>query len=577
MLIDRRLIVPCALAICALLGVLGAPLHAAKPSPQVGLIVKTLSPGLAADLELAAGNPGVVVMGIMAGSPAAAADIHEGDLIVRLQIGGGKPFPVADQDFFMAAIGKSSVNKPVVLTLLRNGAQVPVQISPGAGPFDRPVQPEAAAEPRTIKVAADGSGDCRSIDGAMLRAKPGDTIAVGGGRYPAVSVVRDRLTLAAADPKDPAVVAGVWFGGVTGARVKDLAVSSESSGSGAGVSGAGGGLVVDGCLVRGFAYGIALSGQDLTVTGCTLTENDWAVYGLTGDSSWKVLRNLVFKNSGGLWLAGQSDISNNTIVENRLPAAEFLKRLYKSGLTAGTGVELVVRGSRAVLYNNIIASNSIGVLVDPSVQATIEYNDFFMNTLEPATIKTGWALNDNHADLQAANSNLLSQIARSTQKIRGNLIDTFTPQLLFTPSQTNISADPLFVDPMKGNYRLAADSPLLGRGRGKDDIGAFPAAAAAGESGDRRASFGISARPLAESDLQTPGLTALKGLWVTEVKKGGLAEGLQVKVDDIILSVNGQAFDDADGFRKLVADGKVDKVEVLRAGKRVILVKPTDY
>ena len=71
------------------------------------------------------------------------------------------------------------------------------------------------------------------------------------------------------------------------------------------------------------------------------------------------------------------------------------------------------------------------------------------------------------------------------------------------------------------------------------------------------------------------GLVSQVGLWVTEVKKGSLAESLQIKVDDVILEINGVAFKDNEEFKKLITTTKITTVKVFRGGKELLLT-PAD-
>jgi membrane-associated protease RseP (regulator of RpoE activity) len=554
-------------------------LEAAKRvMPGPGVIVAGLYPELAADLGLDPGQRGVIVLAVLRDSPAAAAGAREGDLVVSVGAAGGKATPVSDAASFDGALDRVSANKPVVLMARRGGQDVPIQFVRGAGTLQTPAQPDAAEKPRVLTVGK--SGEFRSIDGAMLKARPADTVAVAAGRYPAVSVTRNLVTVASVDPQARAVVAGVTLSGVLGITIKDLDIEAATAGSGDGIAGTASRATIAGCTIKGFARGVSLGGRELTLDGNTFKENGWAVFGADVDSSWKIRRNVIAKNTGGIWVAGNVEIGNNTIIENRVSSEDFLKVFYKSQAITGVGILVNVPGSRALVFNNIMASNAIGVLLDPGVQATLEYNDIFMHTLGPATMKTGWALNNNHADLVAVNSNILSQIKYTSRKVGGDFVSTIEPSLSFQPSPTNMSADPLFADPMAGDYRLSADSPLVGRGRGKGDIGAFPAVGAPEAVGGRDArpggaeppSFGIAARPLTDADRQTLALPSLDGLWVTDVKKGSPAEALQLKPDDVIVAVNGKGFKSADEFKTLIAS-KVEALTVLREGKKMTLVK----
>lgn len=557
-----------------------SPVNAANKAPVLtGFEIVALFPDLAEDLGLPREQQGLIVTGVYQGSPAEKAGIREGDLIIKVQAVKGKAVEVNDINNYNKAVNAIPAAKPIVFTIRQNEQELTVQLIRSSDKFGPLIQPPAAARPSTIKVTVDKSGDYRTIEGAILRARSGDTILLSAGKYPFVNIGRDHLSISSLDPQNPAVLAGVKINGVTGTKLEGLTFVSSTSGSGAGITGFGNQTTVGNCQIRGFLSGINIYGAELILDGNSLNENGWAVYIDAGDSSLKIKHNLIFKNSGGIWAGGQVEISNNTIIENRVSSVEFIKRLYKFQDVAGVGIKITTPGSRGLVFNNIVAFNNIGCLIVPSTQVTLEYNDFFQQTIEQTTLKTGWALNDNHANIPACNSNLLSQINHEHYQSNGNYIDKFTPMLLFQPSATNMSVDPLFIDSLKGDYRLATDSPLAMKGRGGSYIGAYPPVAPKqeAETGNKPPVFGISARPLTDLDRKTSGLASESGLWVTEVKKGSLAESLQIKADDIILEVNGTVFKDNEEFKKLISTTTITTVKVLRDGTEIVLTVPTEF
>lgn len=82
---------------------------------------------------------------------------------------------------------------------------------------------------------------------------------------------------------------------------------------------------------------------------------------------------------------------------------------------------------------------------------------------------------------------------------------------------------------------------------------------------------------LTDLDRKTLSKVSQSGLWVTEVKKGSLAEKLQIKVDDVIFEVNGAAFKDNEEFKKLITTATITTVKVFRGGTEVILTLPTEF
>ncbi|MCL6590452.1 MAG: PDZ domain-containing protein, partial [Firmicutes bacterium] len=86
-----------------------------------------------------------------------------------------------------------------------------------------------------------------------------------------------------------------------------------------------------------------------------------------------------------------------------------------------------------------------------------------------------------------------------------------------------------------------------------------------------RPAFGVSARPVNAGDLKTLGLPSPEGLLVTEVKKGSPAEHFALRVNDVILAVNGVAIKNSGQLREILASGEVKSVKVFRGGSAVLL------
>ncbi len=560
----------------------GAPVNAAKAKALPGCELCALYPDLAEDLGLSRESQGLAVIGIYAGSPAEKAGVREGDLIVKIQAVNGKAVEVKDLTDYQKAFEAISDSKPVIFTILRQGQELTIELIRNADQFGGLVQPTAAAKPAIIKVAADGSGDCRTVEGALLRTRPGDTILLGPGQYSFANIGRDKLTLTSLDPQNPAVLSGIYLNGVAGIKMEGLTLVAANKGSGMGIGGSGKGIAVRNCRISNFASGISLKGTDVTVEDNYIHDNgSWAINIESQGSSVKISRNLVRKNIKGIWADGQLEISNNTVIENGVPSGEFLYRFHNGG-SVGFGI-CIGQGGKGMVFNNISAFNNIGCLVNPNSQITLEYNDFYNQVIEEAGFIEYWGLFkhlEKKVQIRPANSNILSQIQSKnypeTYPIQPDLV-VYTPTLLFPPSPTNLSLAPLFAESAKDDYRLAADSPLAAKGRGGSYIGAFPPVGyKPGTGTQNQPTFGISARPLTDADWKLMGLALVNGLLVTEVKKGSLAEKLQIKADDVILEINGSTFKDNEEFRKLIA-GTITGVKVFRSGTKLVLTLPTEF
>ena len=116
------------------------------------------------------------------------AGLHEGDLIIKVQAVKGKAVAIKDGKIYHAAVNAIPAAKPIIFTVLQKGQELPVQLIRSSDKFGLLIQPPSAAAPQTIRVASDGTGDCKSIDGALLRSRPGDTILIKSGKYGGITV-----------------------------------------------------------------------------------------------------------------------------------------------------------------------------------------------------------------------------------------------------------------------------------------------------------------------------------------------------------------------------------------------------
>ncbi len=541
----------------------------AEKGNKAGFLFIALWPDLALDLGVGESQQGVAVSGVLSGSPAEKAGIRDGDVIFQIQNPKGKLTEVKDEQSFISALKSISSSKPVVFKILRGKEEISISLVRTPGDFELSVQPVQLETPATIKVMPDGSGDFRTLAGAMIHARPRDTILAGAGNYPCLHIIRDDIIVNSLDPEHAAVLKGVILQGIKEAKLKGISFVSPETGSYTGISGNGNDITVENCIISGFRNGIDIGGSNLNITGNIIQGNaNWAILVGQTVSSITVSHNLITRNSSGIRIEtnGSFDIINNTIIENGVPSGQFFDKMLNEG-TSGVGIA-VLPNSAGTVINNIVAFNNIGFWIEPGSRVTLEYNNVFQHFIEERT-KTSGLLGQYWTKIVASPSNYLSNISYKTVDYN----TAYRPECSFQPSATNISTGPLFVDPTNGDYRLSADSPLVDRGRGGKYIGAFPPATSEQEADPQsmKPSFGIAARPLTESDIKTAGFSSPEGLWVLGVKQGSIADRLRIKADDIILEVNGTVFKNNDEFKKLISESAVTEVKVFRSGKTIIL------
>lgn len=540
----------------------------AREKARTGFEIIELTPALADDLGLPSGQNGVVVWSIQLGSPAETARLQAGDLITAVSSEKKKSTAVLEAKAFMKALDRISDSKPVAFTVIRGDKEFTVELLRNTGKFGDSIQPEPRDQPATITVGTGPEADFRTVEGALIRSCPRDTILLGPGKYSRVQIIRNNITIRSADPKQPAILEGIDFGAVIGATVEGLHVEAAVKGEGTGFTGKGEQLAIKKCEIRGFKDGVSLRGSHIVIDGNHFhSQANWAIKinEEAKGSGIQIIRNLIRENGRGIGIftEGTFDVYHNTIVENRVTTKELLENI--ADRITGIGIAVTATG-QAEIINNVIAYNNIGCLFEGNSRVTAEFNNVHQHFIEETSMSAGGI----QRVIMSANSNFLTAIRFET---RGN--ETVHTTVHYSPSPTNLNLGPLFVDPRGGDYRLAPDSPLIGKGRGGGFIGAFPPAMS--EQASAPPPFGITAQPLDGAELQGPELAGRYGLRVASVKKGSPAGEFQIAVGDIVIGVNGTLFSDMEAFRKLITSAEINSVMVIRNQKELDLSRAVEF
>jgi hypothetical protein len=425
---------------------------AAKKPPKEwmsGMTVRVLGPVEARDLRLPEGATGVLICAVLKGSPADEAGLLTGDLIIRA---GTEQVSKGEQ---LVDLLRKRRDKPLELAVLRHGETLPFtvklrQYDPSLLYLEN-FQPVAPRErPRTIVVAADGTGDFRTLQAANLEARPGDTVYIKPGSYGGFEIFRDNITLQGEDRAKVVIgQVGVPFGRAAAAvgqarpaRLRDVCIKGVTLRPRLGtLSGFHledlEGLKIEDCVIEG-ARGIGLWLYNVKgiITGCAITGNGgWGIV-LYAYCQIRIERNLIASNVGGLFVStSRAEVEGNTIVNHRSAMKSDSDK--KSPRIAAQ----LMKAADVSLYNNIIAFNDMGVSITGSSNnvCRIECNDIYGNRWygQDYNVAAGW----------------YGSIAIS---------------------DTNVSLDPIFVDALNGDFRLREVSPVAMKGLGGTYMGAFP-------------------------------------------------------------------------------------------------------
>ncbi len=233
--------------------------------------------------------------------------------------------------------------------------------------------------------------------------------------------------------------------------------------------------------------GIACRSSSPTISANTIAQNGtyFGGGGIRCDSSSPLISGNVISNNwssdgyGGGICCTFSDpiISNNVIRDN-----EMIQCGEKGG-------GIYCRDSSPLIANNIITGNSGnygsggGIFCQDSA-ATMINNTVCGNT----TLREGGGICCSGGTAAIVNTILRDNAAGSDPQVHGDGVSvTFCNVEGGWPGQGNIDADPLFVDPLAGDFHLTFDSPCRNRG----DNNAIPPAMEEDWEGDPRIVQGV--------------------------------------------------------------------------------------
>ncbi|MBI4846912.1 MAG: right-handed parallel beta-helix repeat-containing protein [Candidatus Omnitrophica bacterium] len=496
---------------------IASPAMAKHPLYHCGLDVMKLTPELLEDLKLPLETQGVVICGVWKDFCADKAGLKEGDIIQKID--NKKVVRVLDlMPLFSERKSKPPVKK-FQLTLLR-GKEIltcevagKLQISAfedweltGRGIYYR--QPEPRLEPMTITVSPDGSGDFKTVEGAVFNSRPKDTILLKEGIYPPFKAWRDEIIILGQGQDKVLIEAPVILSNVKNIVLKSVSIMGGKPGQSMEKPTAFGVVVSyssvtieDTAILRAVAGVYGVGSKSVDIRNSTLTNNSRFGVMLSGFEKADIIGNLIANNGfdeepspfyadvsgildpaewavrGGISLLNTSGnktsiLANNTIVNNTAPDIVLVDALTRYWVH-GCGI-FSYSAYPLQIYNNIVAYNDVGIWLGKNGIGDfyVYNNNAFENKVSPKN-EEGFLTT---LKIRGGEWNYLWDVKKEHQM--GEMM-TFDPNEEWVwaedmqVNESNLAVDPEFVNFEKGDYRLSNDSPCLNTGDEGVYMGAF--------------------------------------------------------------------------------------------------------
>ena len=307
-----------------------------------------------------------------------------------------------------------------------------------------------ASTARMITVAADGSGDFSSIQEAVDSAGKGDTVLIKAGSYAQDLTIHskekikiigegtDKVLLMGRKEMVGVLHVGKWPYGATDIEISGLTIN-EHGGHALGIFN-GHRITLRNVHVKGMVFGQQV--QDVRIEDCVIGGSETTGIHFS-DSQAILVGNLIHDNDYGVNVTGKSSVrlEHNIITRNLFEALVISDQakavLINNTLVKNGGGAAFLGSSENEVSGNIFGFNKIGLLIAPSSQTTTSYNVLF----------------NGEADYMRAGSPNVQ-----------------APELKV---ETDMRADPRFVDSEHDDFRLRSDTTLVDRG-GFRYLGALP-------------------------------------------------------------------------------------------------------
>jgi parallel beta-helix repeat protein len=307
-----------------------------------------------------------------------------------------------------------------------------------------------ASAPRTITVALDGSGDFSSIQEAVDSAMKGDTVLIKAGAYAQDLTIHskeklrivgagvDKVVLSGRGQMVGVLHVGKWPYGATDIEISGLTIN-EHGGHALGIFN-GNRITLRQLHVKGMVFGQQV--QDVRIEDCVIGGSETTGVHFS-DSQALLIGNFIHDNDHGVNVTGKSSVrlERNIIARNLFEAVVISDQakavLFNNTLVKNGGGAAFLGLSTIEASGNILSLNKVGFLIAASSRTKISYNALFNSEVN---------------------------------YLRAGSPNVHAPEL---QAESDMTADPRFVDAEHDDFRLKPDTPLLNRGAFRF-LGALP-------------------------------------------------------------------------------------------------------